>query len=82
MRGPVTTAAPEAGLRIQVRGTGAEEECVDLATGKGVVGLAPRYRRPTEVDTLLVGACKAREKLGWRPRPTFAERPIPMRSCS
>jgi GDPmannose 4,6-dehydratase len=33
----------------------------------------PRYLRPTEVDHLLGDASKAREKLGWRPRTTFAE---------
>ena len=32
-----------------------------------------RYFRPTEVDTLLGDATKAREKLGWRPRTSFEE---------
>jgi GDPmannose 4,6-dehydratase len=33
----------------------------------------PRYFRPTEVETLLGDASKAREKLGWFPRITFNE---------
>jgi GDPmannose 4,6-dehydratase len=33
----------------------------------------PRYLRPTEVDYLLGDAAKARAKLGWRPKVSFAE---------
>ena len=33
----------------------------------------PRYFRPTEVETLLGDASKARTKLGWTPKITFAE---------
>jgi GDPmannose 4,6-dehydratase len=32
-----------------------------------LVEIDPRYFRPTEVDTLLGDATKAREKLGWKP---------------
>ena len=33
----------------------------------------PRYFRPTEVDTLLGDATKARKRLGWTPKVTFRE---------
>lgn len=33
----------------------------------------PRYLRPTEVDLLLGDPSKARERLGWQPRTSFAE---------
>jgi GDPmannose 4,6-dehydratase len=33
----------------------------------------PRYFRPTEVDSLLGDSSKARQKLGWSPRTSFAE---------
>jgi GDPmannose 4,6-dehydratase len=36
------------------------------------VEIDPRYFRPTEVDELCGDASKARERLGWRPRTTFA----------
>ncbi len=39
----------------------------------GPRGVDRRYFRPTEVEHLLGDAAKAREKLGWRPRVSFAE---------
>jgi GDPmannose 4,6-dehydratase len=36
------------------------------------VEIDPRYFRPTEVDELRGDATRAREKLGWQPRTTFA----------
>jgi len=37
------------------------------------VVIDPRYFRPTEVETLLGDPSKAKEKLGWSPKVTFAE---------
>jgi GDPmannose 4,6-dehydratase len=37
------------------------------------VEVDPRYFRPTEVETLLGDASKAREKLNWTPRVKFDE---------
>ena len=37
------------------------------------VEIDPRYFRPAEVDALLGDATKARAKLGWKPKVTFAE---------
>ncbi len=42
-------------------------------TGRVVVAVDPRYFRPTEVETLLGDAGKAKEKLGWTPKISFAE---------
>ncbi len=47
------------------RGMGQESNCI--------VQVDPRYFRPTEVETLLGDATKAREKLGWTPKITFSE---------
>jgi GDPmannose 4,6-dehydratase len=46
--------------------------CLDL-DWEDHVSLDPRYLRPAEVDLLLGDASKARERLGWCPRTSFAE---------
>ena len=44
-----------------------------LKPGNIIVRIDPRYFRPTEVETLLGDAAKARTKLGWAPKTTFTE---------
>ncbi len=44
-----------------------------LKPGNVIVRIDPRYFRPTEVETLLGDAAKARAKLGWAPRTAFAD---------
>ena len=68
----VDAAAREIGIAVTWKGSGVEEKGYD-AQGKCIVQVDPRYFRPTEVETLLGDATKAREKLGWTPRTTFAE---------
>ena len=41
--------------------------------GDPIVQVDPRYFRPTEVETLLGDASKAKQKLGWTPKITFDE---------
>jgi GDPmannose 4,6-dehydratase len=69
----VTAAASQLGMRIDWRGRGLEEVGVDLRTGRTVVRIDPRYHRPTEVDTLLGDASKARRELGWVPESSFED---------
>ncbi len=68
----VNAAAAEIGMKIEWRGEGTDEKGFD-STGKCVVAVDPRYFRPTEVETLLGDATKARTKLGWKPKITFEE---------
>jgi GDPmannose 4,6-dehydratase len=68
----VTSAAKELGISIRWKGEGVEERGFDEA-GRCIVSVDPRYFRPTEVETLLGDATKAREKLGWRPATSFEE---------
>jgi GDPmannose 4,6-dehydratase len=72
----VRLAFSEVGMTLEFRGHGADEKAYvskcelpgyQLPAGKMVLEIDPRYYRPTEVDTLLGDATKAREKLGWIP---------------
>jgi len=63
-------AAGKLGMGIEWRGTGLDEKGYD-ARGRCIVAVDPRYFRPTEVDTLLGDASKARAKLGWTPTTSF-----------
>jgi len=62
-----------AGIAIEWRGTGLDEAGVDRATGEVRIRIDPRYLRPSEVEFLLGDATKAKEKLGWTSRTSFAE---------
>jgi len=77
----VNEAAAELGIALEWRGLGADE-CGVVSTapsdssvkeGQRIVAIDPRYFRPAEVDTLLGDASKARAKLGWSPKASFAE---------
>ena len=67
----VERAFAEVGRRIEWRGSAVDEIGVDVASGAVLVRVDPRYFRPSEVQTLLGDAAKARDKLGWRPTVTF-----------
>jgi len=54
-------------------GSGVHEKGILKSTGKQVVGIDPRYYRPTEVDLLLGDYSKAKRLLGWEPVTTFKE---------
>jgi len=84
----VQRAGAELGLTIEFQGQGVEEVGVVTAVAKTeltrnlpprckpgdvVVRVDPGYFRPTEVETLLGDASKARDKLGWQPQITFAD---------
>jgi GDPmannose 4,6-dehydratase len=67
----VTRAGAELGMSVEWRGSGLDEQGVDTKTGHAVAKVDPRYFRPTEVETLLGDATKARTKLGWQPEIGF-----------
>ena len=78
----VEAAAAELGIKISWQGSGLEEtgtveevniEGINLTPGDVIVRVDPRYFRPTEVDTLLGDASKAREELGWSPKISFQD---------
>lgn len=54
-------------------GLGGSGSGQEIKEGDVVVEVDPRYFRPTEVDSLLGDASKAKEALGWEPRMSFHE---------
>jgi GDPmannose 4,6-dehydratase len=60
------------GIDITWEGTGADEKGLD-PNGNVIVAVDPRYYRPTEVETLLGDASKAKRELGWQPQTTFLQ---------
>ena len=78
----VRLAAREMGVELEFRGQGADEHAVvasvsgehaKIAVGDTLVRIHPQYYRPAEVETLLGDATRARERLGWTPKTSFAE---------
>ena len=69
----VDIAAPFFSLNIEWKGEGIEEEGIDKTTGRSIIKVSDKYFRPTEVDSLLGDASKAKEKLGWEPKITFEQ---------
>ena len=78
----VNAAAAELGMRIRWVGEGRKEVGIlesdgdggmPALIGKEVVRVDPLYFRPTEVETLLGDSSRARQRLGWAPRISFAE---------
>jgi GDPmannose 4,6-dehydratase len=68
----VNAAANELGMQIRWEGQGVDEKGID-SEGKVVIAVDPRYFRPTEVETLLGDASKAKAKLGWVPKISFED---------
>ncbi|RYG84099.1 MAG: GDP-mannose 4,6-dehydratase, partial [Alphaproteobacteria bacterium] len=68
----VTIAGKELGIDISWQGEGLDETGCD-PSGRPIVRVDPRYFRPSEVETLLGDATKAKQKLGWEPKTSFAE---------
>ena len=62
-----------AGITLRWKGEGVDEKGIDIATGRVLVEVDPKYFRPCEVEQLLGDPTKARTVLGWNPRKTTFE---------
>jgi len=67
----INLAAKQLDMKIEWRGKDLNE--VGSFEGKDIINVDPRYFRPTEVETLLGDASKAKEKLNWSPKISFEE---------
>jgi GDPmannose 4,6-dehydratase len=68
----VDAVASHLDMRLRWEGRGVDEKAYD-ANGDCIVEVDPKYFRPTEVETLLGDASKAKAKLGWEPQISFDE---------
>jgi len=81
----VENAAAELGFRIRWEGEGVNEigvideidssapDTAHISPGQVIIRIDPRYFRPTEVESLLGDASKAKRELGWEPKISFEE---------
>jgi GDPmannose 4,6-dehydratase len=67
----VVAAGSLLNMKIEWKGKGVDEVGIDGVSGKTIVMVDPRYFRPTEVETLLGDATKAKQKLGWVAETSF-----------
>jgi len=68
-----TLAFKEVGIELKWEGEGVDEKGIDVATGRVLVEVDPKYFRPAEVEQLLGDPTKAKKVLGWNPQKTSFE---------
>jgi len=69
----VKMAFAAGGMPVEFRGTAENEVAIDLASGRTVMRINPRFLRPAEVDLLIGDATHAKVKLGWEANTTLEE---------
>ena len=67
----INLACKNLDIKIEWSGKGLNE--IGSFEGKDIIKIDPRYFRPTEVETLLGDASKAKEKLNWVPKISFEQ---------
>ena len=73
VRSFVEHAADVLDIKLLWIGSGLGETAIDEASGKTIIRISESFFRPTEVDTLMGDATKARQELGWRPEVSFVD---------
>jgi GDPmannose 4,6-dehydratase len=61
------------GITLDFQGQAENEVAFDVATGKTVMRVNPKFYRPAEVELLIGDPAKAKAKLGWAPNTTLEE---------
>lgn len=69
----VTMAFKAAGFTLKFEGEAENEVGIDIASGKVVVRVNPKFYRPAEVELLIGNPAYAYEKLGWTPKTSLEE---------
>lgn len=63
-----TSAFAAAGIALEWTGAGEEETGREAKSGRVLIRIDPKLKRPAEVDLLIGNPQKARERLGWEAR--------------
>jgi GDPmannose 4,6-dehydratase len=69
----VRMAFAAAQIQVEFQGSAESETAIDVATGKTVMAVNPRFYRPAEVELLIGDPARAKDKLGWEPRTSLEE---------
>ncbi|UYB51740.1 GDP-mannose 4,6-dehydratase [Xanthomonas sp. AM6] len=69
----VDLSARAAGIELVWKGEAEHERGIDVATGKTLVAVNPKFYRPAEVELLIGNPAKAKAKLGWEPSTTLEQ---------
>ena len=69
----VQMAFKGAGIEVVFKGAAEQETAVDIATGKTVMRINPKFYRPAEVELLIGNPARAKEKLGWEPKTSLEQ---------
>lgn len=69
----VRIAFEGAGIAVDFKGSAENEMAFDVATGKTVMQVNPRFYRPTEVEQLIGNPAKAKAKLGWEAKTSLEQ---------
>lgn len=69
----VSMAAKAAGFELEFKGRADSEVGIDIATGKTLVRVNPKFYRPAEVELLIGNPEKAKSELGWEPTTTLEQ---------
>jgi GDPmannose 4,6-dehydratase len=69
----VSMAFKAAGYELRFEGKDENEVGIDVASGKTLMRVNPKFYRPAEVELLIGNPAKAQEKLGWAPSTTLEQ---------
>lgn len=69
----VAMAFKAAGYTLRFEGKDEQEVGIDVATGKTLVRVNPKFFRPAEVELLIGNPARAKEILGWEPKTTLEQ---------
>jgi len=69
----VCMAFKAADISVEFKGSAENETAVDVATGKVIMRVNPKFYRPAEVELLIGNPAKAKAELGWEPKTTLEQ---------